>query len=65
MDNVYDIELTIEELEILRLAMTQNMGLSFALSFYAKEKGNDVNSTLATAKKLYDRLSYIIDKNTI
>lgn len=65
METVYEIELTLEELEILRLATTQNMGLSFALSYYAKEKGLDVNATLTKSKMLYDRISSIIEKNTI
>ena len=65
MDKVYEISLSLEELKILQLALTENWGLRYSLSFYAKEEGKDVKEVLSMSEKLYHRVSYIIDKNTI
>ena len=60
---VFDIELTIDELEIIHLALTNNMGTSFALTFYAKEKGKDVNAILEMAEDLYKKFDEIVTNN--
>ena len=48
MDNIYDIEFTLDELEIIQLALTENWGLRYSLSYYAKEQGKDVKTVLET-----------------
>ena len=60
---VFDIELTIEEIEIIRLAMTNNMGTSFALSYYAKDRGKNVQAVLEIAQNLYNKLDEIVTNN--
>lgn len=65
MDNMYDIEFTLDELEIIQLALTENWGLRYSLSYYAKEQGKDVKAVLETSERLFKRVSDIIDKNTI
>ena len=62
---VFDIELTIDELEILGLALTNNMGTSHALAFYAKDKGKDVRSVLELSQRLYSKFNNIIENNTL
>ena len=60
---VFDIELTIEEIEIIRLALTNNMGTSFALAYYAKERGKDANAVLEMAQNLYKKFDDIVTNN--
>lgn len=62
---VFEIELTMEEVEILRLALTNNMGTAFALTWWAKEKGKSVEGVMDLARRLYEKFDTIIQNNTL
>ena len=54
-----------EEVEILRLALTNNMGTAFALTWWAKEKGKSVEGVMDLARRLYEKFDTIIQNNTL
>ena len=62
---VFDIELTMEEVEILQSALTNNMGTAFALTWWAKEKGKSVEGVMYLARRLYEKFDTIIQNNTL
>lgn len=62
---VFDLELTIDELEIIRLSLTKDLGTSTAIAFWAKDKGKDVKAVLDLARRLYEKFNRIIEENTL
>lgn len=61
MDNVFEIEFTKEELNILRIALTPHESTSFAIACDARNKGGDVAGALQLSRSLFSRISTILD----
>lgn len=60
MGKIFDIELTLSELEIIAMALNQSGGLVYDLVRYAKAKGKDIMDILDLSFKLREKIKDII-----
>ena len=61
MEKIFDIELTLSELEIIDMALNQSGGgLVYDLVLYAKAKGKDIMDILDLPFKLREKINDII-----
>ena len=61
MDNVFELEFTKDELEILQIVLTPHVDTSFSIAYHAKDKGKDVNKMLELSRSLHSRICRIIN----